>query len=91
MTKPRSNTGRNLNDIWNVGARLPLYRKDGTWYHIPRYFPAALFDENGYLFIPTEEDFEILRTKYFSGKGDEISYSKGISSIPGYVKKSDAI
>ena len=80
--------GRELNERWSVGALHALYRESGDWYHVPRRFPAALFDAHGYVLFETEEELEtdeILRSKK-AGK-DWLSVRKpGISSLVNYVK-----
>ena len=60
-----SHRGSELNKKWGVGARHSLYRESGDWYHVPKRFPAALFDAHGYIRFETEADL----------KTDEISTS----------------
>ena len=42
-------TGRALNKEWGVNALHSLFREDGTWYHLLKRFPGALFDAHGYI------------------------------------------
>ncbi len=77
-------TGRQLNKEWGVGARHALFHKDGTWYNNLERFPGALFDPEGYILFKTEEDY--IKSPYVS-VGKETNIPKGISSIPGYVRK----
>ena len=81
-------TGKYLNRKWKVGARHPLYREDGKWYHHLKQFPGALFDFNGYIVFATKEEYEtcghLMHGKDLNVKGD------GISSIPGYVRMGPA-
>ncbi len=58
MTGVKTDTGKNLNKRWNVGAQHALYHKDGTWYQILERFPGALFDHNGYVLFNTKEQFK---------------------------------
>ena len=51
-------TGRGLNEKWKVGALHALYRQDGSWYHTLTKFPGALFDEHGFLWFETKQDYE---------------------------------
>jgi 5-methylcytosine-specific restriction protein A len=49
-------TGRQLNAAWRVAAQHALYRKDGTWYHLLKHFPGALFDAHGYVLFENKSD-----------------------------------
>jgi len=77
--------GDRLNQEWNVRVRHALYRKDGTWYHVLTHFPAAFFDENGYVKFNNVEDYQKYIQKYANGI-NEVSLPQGISSLPGYTK-----
>src|SRR5260370_42522007 len=84
---PRSK-GRELNEKWDVGARHALYRESGDWYHVPRRFPAALFDAHGYVLFETEgvlETDEISRSQQ-AGKDWPPLRKTGISSLVNYVR-----
>jgi len=76
--------GQQLNKKWGVGARHALFHRDGTWYNNLTRFPGALFDPEGYVLFKTEEEY--LNCPYVS-VGKETNVPKGISSIPGYVRK----
>ncbi len=78
--------GKDLNQLWEVGAKHALYSKDGKWYHLLRTFPGALFDANGYVVFKTEEDY--LKCEYLK-IAKHIHVPKGISAIPGYVRISE--
>jgi hypothetical protein len=80
---PHRISGDKLNREWKVGARQALYHKDGHWFNNLNLFPGALFDPNGYILFKTEQDY--LRCKYIK-IGKETNVTKGIWSIPGYVK-----
>ena len=80
---PRSNSGKNLNREWNVGAAHALYRLDGKWYMPLKKFPGALFDKHGYIRFRTREDYE--GCKYLR-IGVEVTVPDGINRIPGYVR-----
>src|SRR5260370_31867623 len=84
----RRDKGQELNEGWSVGAQQALYRESGDWYHVPRRFPAALFDAHGYVLFETERELEtdeISRSKK-EGK-DWLSVRKpGISSLINYVR-----
>jgi len=47
--------GRDLNELWQVGALHALYREDGKWYEHLERFPGALFDYNGYVIFKTKK------------------------------------
>jgi len=78
-----SNSGRNLNIEWKVGAKHALYHHIGTWYHVLKRFPGALFDKDGYVLFSTESDFNN-RSELHIGK--HVSVPKGLSEIRGYIK-----
>lgn len=78
-----SHEGERLNRLWNVKARHALYHKDGTWYHVLRAFPGALFDPHGYILFRTESEF--LKCRHLS-IGEEVNVDGHISKIPGYIQ-----
>jgi len=78
---PRNDSGKSLNEKYGVGARHSLYRADGKWYHHLTKFPGALFDENGYIVFPTEEEY--LSSPYLN-HGQDLNIPGGICSIPRY-------
>lgn len=82
----RNLTGKLLNDLWNVGAKHALYRKDGKWYHKLTEFPGALFDANGYIVFKSEKDYR--ENDHLQIKQD-LHIANGISSIPGYIRISE--
>lgn len=77
-------TGRQLNKEWRVGAQHALFHRDGTWYNNLTRFPGALFDPEGYVLFKTEEEY--LNCPSVS-VGQETNVPRGISSLPGYVRK----
>jgi hypothetical protein len=81
--KERSNSGRNLNEEWKVGARHALYHKDGNYYNHLRYFPGALFDPHGYVVFADENEY-LLATELQHGK--QLHVANGISSMRNYVR-----
>jgi hypothetical protein len=50
-------TGKQLAAEFGIDVAQALYRKTGDWYHLLTKFPAALFDEDGYIFFPEERDY----------------------------------
>jgi hypothetical protein len=77
-------TGSQLNKEWAVGARHALFHRDGTWYENLERFPGALFEPDGYVLFKTKKDYE--SSPYIS-IGAKTNIPKGISSIPGYIRK----
>jgi hypothetical protein len=72
-----------LNEAWGVNAAQVRYSHDGHWYATLAHFPAALFDDHGYLLFATEEEY---RSSPIS-IGKQVSVPKpGISAVPGYVR-----
>jgi hypothetical protein len=82
------NTGKLLNEKWQINARHALYREDGKWYHQLNEFPGALCDKNGYILFETKDDY--LSCKYLNISKD-VHINEGISSIPGYILVEDDI
>jgi hypothetical protein len=83
MRSPRTNSGRRLNQEWNVGAAHSLCHKHGEWYHLLEQFPGALFDPNGYVLFETRE--ELGRHSNIT-LGEHLHVSGGISQMPNYVR-----
>lgn len=81
MSGVRTNTGRNLNEEWGVGARHALYHKDGNWYMPLERFPGAYFDPLGYVLFRTQKEYE--GCSHLS-IGMRVQVHGGISKIPGY-------
>ena len=77
-------TGQQLNDEWKVGARHALYHADGHWYENLERFPGVLFDRNGYVVFETAESF---KNSTYVKIGKKTNVPRGISRIPGYVRK----
>ena len=90
MAERGGRRGRELNEKWGVGARHPLYRETGDWYHVLKSFPAALFDAHGYVRFETLADLlatDGVSTSTRDGK-DWLSVKKpGIKSLSAYVRK----
>ncbi len=83
MRRQATNSGKNLNHQWSVGAKHTLYREDGKWYMSLNQFPGAFFDANGYVLYKTQADYE--RCPYLS-IGERVNVQGGISSLPHYKK-----
>lgn len=79
----KTDSGRNLNSLWRVGAHHALYHKDGKWYMPLERYPGAFFDPNGYILFRTEQEY--LNCKYLK-ISKRVNVRGGISSIPGYRK-----
>ena len=81
--RPRTNTGRQLNDEWHVEAKHALYHQPGTFYQNLTEFPGALFDGNGYIVFLTESEYlGAAGLKH----GVKLNVHGGISSLEGYIK-----
>jgi hypothetical protein len=76
--------GRQLNEQWNVGARHSLFHKGGTWYNNLTSFPGALFDPNGFVMFDSVSEY---RGCPGVSVEKETNVPKGISKLPGYVRK----
>jgi hypothetical protein len=97
---PRNNNpgiwgrGRELAREWGVPvapAGAAYYHKDGHWYMAPEVFPAAYFDDHGYVRFRARADFEgDPRLRIGAGScnprspGRRVNVPGGIASLPGY-------
>ena len=72
-----------MNEVWQVGAKHPLYHREGTFYERLTAFPGALFDPHGYVVFETEADY--LNAPGLN-HGVRLNVPQGISSLSGYVK-----
>lgn len=80
-------TGRLLAKRHKIQAAHALYRSTGDWYHVLRKFPAALFDDKGYLYFENREQYENFTRK--AGVQEKVETNtlrvdSGIVSMPGY-------
>lgn len=83
MTGTKTDSGRALNEKWDVGAKHALYRQDGKFYMRLLRFPGAMFDENGFILFKTEGEY-LNCTKIKIGA--RVNVEDGISSLAGYVR-----
>ena len=81
--KIRTNSGRNLKDLWKIRAKHVLYHKDGNYYMHLQQFPAALCDPYGYVLFKTEIDY--VKSSYLQ-HGKQLHVPMCISSMPSYFK-----
>jgi 5-methylcytosine-specific restriction enzyme A len=79
-------TARSRNDEWKVGALHALYREDGTWYHVLKKFPGALFDAHGYVLFESREDYRNCPGALMSEAKNWMNVPAGISNLAGYVQ-----
>ena len=86
MTKQPAITGKQLNEMWGVGAKHALYRDDGKWYHHLKAFPGVLFDANGYVIFETKQEY--LNSPYLQ-IGHDLHVIDGISTMPNYIRISE--
>lgn len=83
MKKNYKCPARQLSKNFNLNVEDAYYHKDGKFYNPLERFPAAFFDDHGYVYFPTKADYE---------KCDSLSIGKKVNvkgelcSIPGYVK-----
>ena len=81
-------TGQLLNEKWQVNAKQAYYHEKGEVYSVLTTFPSALFDPDGYVLFPTEQEF---RENSFLHIGEKINVPNGIAKIPGYVQAATQI
>lgn len=83
-------TAKRLAEKYAISAEHALYRETGDWYHVLNKFPGVLFDKHGYIFFPTQEDYEAFVSSgepYGVRQNIEnnwLTIQGGISSLPGY-------
>lgn len=77
-------SGKLLCRQWNVQVSHALYHQDGSFYENLRDFPGGLFDPNGYVVFRTEAEY---RASPYLNIGRKLNVPRGISSIPGYQRK----
>lgn len=90
MAERGGKRGSELNEKWGVGARHSLYRETGDWYHVPKHFPAALFDAHGYVRFETLAELQAtvgVSTSTKKGKDWLTVKETGIKSLRAYVRK----
>ena len=81
-------TGELLNERYGLELRQARYRQDGKWYHALEKFPAALFDDFGYLRFATDREYQACRHLQKGPAANQVHAADGISSIPGYQRLS---
>ena len=59
------------------------FSKTGIPFQKPDRFPAAFFDNHGYVVVDDEAS---MRSNPYINVGKQVSIPKGVHSIPGYVK-----
>ena len=79
-------TARILIKRYGLGVSHGLYRRDGTWYHMLKKFPAALLDNDGYVEFASAQEFESCGALKLYPQKDQVGILKGIASIPTYQK-----
>lgn len=78
-------TGKKLNEEWTVNASHALYDKNGRWYHCLKYFPAAFFDDCGYIWFQTEQNYRECSYLDINDETNIVHVKGTISDIPEYV------
>lgn len=79
-------TARILCAEWGVKVQHALYREDGTWYHVLKRFPGALFDAHGYVMFETEEDYKRCPGALIGTEKNWMNVPAGIASLSSYCK-----
>ena len=86
MRSSRIDSGKHLNESWEVYAKHALYHRDGIWYHVLLRFPGAYFDQNGYVLFSAEHDY---RSHPDIRIGKQVWVRCGISKLAGYARMRD--
>lgn len=73
-----------LRDLWGVNIVDGKYSEWGNYFNNLERFPAALFDENGYVIFHTEDEY--INCPYLEITKKTNCREPGISKIPGYKR-----
>lgn len=79
----RTNSGRKLNERWNIGAAHALYHREGTWFNLLEWFPGALCDPNGYVLFSSKSEYENSPDVHI---GQQTNVPAGIHRMGGYTR-----
>jgi hypothetical protein len=80
--------GEELIKRWKIHAAQVRFHRSGNLYEVPKQFPAALADRNGYVVFQSKGD---LRRAPQITLGKKLNVRGGISTMPGYQKVDDPI
>ena len=83
--RTRSNSGRNLNEKWNIGAKHCLYHIDGHFYQRLEKFPGALCSPNGYVSFQTQQEYSTSPYLIIGEKVNVVSELGSIEKFPEFV------
>ena len=92
MAGTKSGSWKTLNRDWRVNAKHGRYHRRGFWYGLLTDFPAAYFDQNGYVLFPTRDAYESckqLSRDQTTGHVHVVPPGETIASIRHYRKKRD--
>ena len=88
-------TGKQLAKFHGIDVEQARYRKTGDWFHPLTEFPGVLFDEGGYIYFRSQEDYDAFLARGV-GDGikqnldtDQLTIGGGISARDGYVSFED--
>ena len=74
-------TGASLNRRYRLGAKHPLYHKDGTFYEQLIHFPGVLCDSHGYVTYDSPKQFS---NDPALSIGRKVNVHGGLNSHPRY-------
>ena len=77
-------TGKKLAAYYNIPVRSAYYHNEGHWYWNLRDFPAAYFDDHGYIHFPTEKEYVDSPYLTISSKNTNVRNKGTIADMPGY-------
>jgi len=86
--RPALATGEELIKRWKIRAAQVRFHRSGNLYEVPKQFPAALADCNGYVVFQNRG--ELRRSPQIS-LGKKLNVHGGICTMPGYQKVDDPI
>ena len=61
--------------------KVAYYKRSGDWFHLPKVFPAILFDSQGYIVIHNKRELESLSKRERVYIGQEVSLTDGIQNL----------
>jgi len=77
-------TGKKLTAYYKIPVQSAYYHGEGHWYWNLHIFPAAYFDDHGYVVFQTEKEY--LENSYLtiSSKNTNVRNKGTIADMPGY-------
>jgi|HubBroStandDraft_1064217.scaffolds.fasta_scaffold00274_7 hypothetical protein len=79
-------TGKKLATHYRIPVQSAYYHGEGHWFWNLQRFPAAYFDDHGYVLFETEKDYVESVYLSISSKNTNVRGGATIANMPGYHK-----